>query len=138
RSAYRPRPQPRSAAPRITSAPPPTPTAAEPDATPLPLGPRRARDGRLSRPRVGRSAPTGPTPVRAPHPRGRAGGAELGHRAPEAERIPPGLRGIRPEAGGALHARRRLASPPRSGNHPAPRQDRKRGRERARLPRDPA
>ena len=43
-------------------------------------------------------------PVRAPHPRRGAGGAQLVHRAPAAERVPPGVRRIRSDAGRALHA----------------------------------
>ena len=61
----------------------------------LRLGGHRPALRRLPRHRVGRARSTTTAALRVPHPRRRAGRAELDHHPQEARELPPGLRRLR-------------------------------------------
>ena len=105
---------------------------------PLRLGRDRSALPRVSRPRVGRAAPRRPAPLRAPLPRGRAGGPRLDHDPPEARGLPARLRPLRSPEGGRATARPEDPRAPRRSRHrPQPPQGPGRRPERPRLPRAP-
>ena len=103
----------------------------EPRANPL-LAHDRPGVHRVPRRGVGAAGARRARPLRAFVPRGVPVGPRLDHRPAQARGVPPRVRGLRSRARGAVRRARRRAAARRRGDHPPPRQDRGRDRQRPR------
>src|SRR5207247_9622295 len=88
------------------------------------VGERRSGDAPLPRRGVGGAGPRRPAALRAPHPRGRPGGAQLGDDPQETCGVPPGLRRLRARPSRPLRGASDPATPRGCGHREEPREDR--------------